>query len=256
MEKNAPAILVKDLRKTFEGQRVLNGISLQVARGETLAVLGRSGVGKSIFLKLLIGLQKPDSGSIEVEGQELRGLDIERLNDIRKKMGFLFQQAALYDSLSVGENVRFPLARHTRLAPGEQKDRVRELLAHVGMENEARKMPAEISGGMQKRVGLARALALDPGILLCDEPTAGLDPITSREIEDLILKLQEERQMASVVVTHDLRGAKNISNRLALLHRGNILIEGTYEELQQSRDPFVSEFMREEAKTSCHEHFA
>lgn len=257
MERSdGPAIAVKDLRKSFGDQTVLNGVNLQVVRGETIAILGRSGTGKSVLLKLLIGLQKPDSGSIEVEGKELTGLKMDQLNEIRKKVGFLFQHAALYDSLSVEENVAFPLVRHRRMPPGEQKDRVRELLSRVGMERDARKMPSEISGGMQKRVGLARALALDPDILLCDEPTAGLDPITSREIEDLILKLQKERQMASVVVTHDLRGAKMISNRLAVLHQGNILIEGTFEDLQKSHDSFVSRFMAEGAQTPCHEQSA
>ncbi|MHB8655538.1 MAG: ABC transporter ATP-binding protein [Terriglobia bacterium] len=248
-----PAIAVKDLRKSFGGQKVLNGVNLQVARGETLAILGQSGTGKSVFLKLLIGLLKPDSGSIEVAGKELKGVEMNRLNEIRRKVGFLFQQSALYDSLSVEENVAFPLARNSPMALSEQKDRVKNLLSQVGMEKEGRKMPSEISGGMQKRVGLARALALQPDILLCDEPTAGLDPITAREIEDLILKLQKERQMASVVVTHDLRGAKTISNRLAVLHQGNILIEGTFEDLQNSHDSFVSRFMAEGAQIPCHE---
>src|SRR5579859_250485 len=248
-----PAIAVKDLRKSFGEQKVLNGVNLQVARGETLAILGQSGTGKSVFLKLLIGLLKPDSGSIEVAGKELKGVEMNRLNEIRTKVGFLFQQSALYDSLSVEENVAFPLARNCPMALSEQKDHVKNLLSQVGMENEGRKMPSEISGGMQKRVGLARALALQPDILLCDEPTAGLDPITAREIEDLILKLQKERQMASVVVTHDLRGAKTISNRLAVLHQGNILIEGTFEDLQNSHDSFVSRFMAEGAQTPCHE---
>jgi len=248
-----PAIAVKDLRKSFGGQKVLNGVNLQVARGETLAILGQSGTGKSVFLKLLIGLLKPDSGSIEVAGKELKGVEMGKLNEIRRKVGFLFQQSALYDSLSVEENVAFPLARNSPMALNEQKDRVKNLLSQVGMESEGRKMPSEISGGMQKRVGLARALALQPDILLCDEPTAGLDPITAREIEDLILKLQKERQMASVVVTHDLRGAKIISNRLAVLHQGNILIEGTFEDLQKSHDSFVSRFMAEGAQTPCHE---
>jgi phospholipid/cholesterol/gamma-HCH transport system ATP-binding protein len=247
MVNGKPAITVKGLRKSFGEQVVLNGVNLQVAPGETLVILGRSGTGKSVFLKLLIGLQKPDSGSIEIEGTDITGLKLDALNEIRKKVGFLFQQAALYDSLSVEENVEFPLQRHRKMLPAEQKERARELLGRVGMENDLAKMPSEISGGMQKRVGLARALALDPEILLFDEPTAGLDPITSREIEDLILKLQGERKMASVVVTHDLHGAKNISNRLALLHEGNILIEGSFEDLQKSRDRFVTQFVREAA---------
>jgi phospholipid/cholesterol/gamma-HCH transport system ATP-binding protein len=247
MEDGKTVITVRDLKKSFGEQKVLNGIHLQVAGGETLAILGRSGTGKSVFLKLLIGLQKPDSGSIRIEDQEITGLELDRLNEIRKKIGFLFQQAALYDSMTIAENVAFPLKRHGHLSPAEQKDRVRDLLSRVDMERDMAKMPSEISGGMQKRVGLARALALDPEILLLDEPTAELDPITAGEIEDLILKLREQRQMASVVVTHDMHCVRAISNRLALLHEGNILVEGTIEEVQRSENPIVGQFIREEA---------
>jgi phospholipid/cholesterol/gamma-HCH transport system ATP-binding protein len=247
MENGNQAIAVKDLRKSFGEQMVLNGIHLQVASGETLAILGRSGMGKSVFLKLLIGLQKPDSGSVQVEGQEITGLKLEQLNEIRKRIGFLFQQAALYDSMTVEENVAFPLRRLGQMSPAEQKDRVRDLLSRVGMERHMEKMPSEISGGMQKRAGLARALALDPCILLLDEPTAELDPITAAEIEDLILKLGEQRHMTSVVVTHDVHCVRTIADRSALLHQGNILIEGTFEDLQKSEDPLVSQFIREEA---------
>jgi phospholipid/cholesterol/gamma-HCH transport system ATP-binding protein len=161
-------------------------------------------------------------------------------------MGFLFQHAALYDSLTVGENIAFPLDHHRRGMPRSEKtDRVRQLLAEVGMERDADKMPSDISGGMQKRVGLARALALEPEILLLDEPTAGLDPISSGEIDELVLKLQREHQMASIVVTHDLHSAKTIANRLALLDKGNVVIEGTFEDLQQSNIGFVQEFLKQ-----------
>lgn len=246
MQNGDSAVEVKGLRKSFGPQTVLDGIDLRVSGGETFAILGRSGTGKSVLLKLLIGLQKPDAGSIQICGKEITGLRLDQLNEIRKRVGFLFQQAALYDSLTVEENVAFPIQRlQDRLSPSELKSRVRELLSKVGMDKEMHKRPSEISGGMQKRVGLARALALEPEVLLCDEPTAGLDPITAGEIDDLILRLQQERQMASVVVTHDLHSARTISNRLALLKEGNIVIEGTFEELQKSRDPFVSQFMRE-----------
>ena len=237
------AVVLQDLRKSFGRQTVLNGIDLKIARGETLAILGRSGTGKSVLLKLIIGLQKSDSGSIRVHGKEMSGLSLEELNQMRKKVGFLFQEGALYDSLSIEDNVAFPLARNTQMPRAEQKDRVRQLLSSVGMEKDLGKMPSQISGGMKKRVGLARALALEPDILLCDEPTAGLDPITAGEIEDLIVRLREERKMTSIVVTHDLHGAKTISDRVALIHEGNILIEGTFDDLQKSEDPFVSQFL-------------
>jgi phospholipid/cholesterol/gamma-HCH transport system ATP-binding protein len=246
-EKNsdAPVIAVDDLHKSFGAQKVLNGISLTVTRGETLAVLGRSGSGKSVLLKLIIGLQKPDSGSIRIHGQDIAGLGLDQLGEIRMKMGFLFQHAALYDSLTVEQNVAFPLQHHKKMmSKSEQADHVLELLAEVGMEGDFKKMPSDISGGMQKRVGLARALALEPDILLLDEPTAGLDPISSAEIDDLVLKLQEEHHMASVVVTHDLHSAKTIADRLALLNEGRVVIEGNFEELQKSDIAFVREFLR------------
>ena len=242
---SAPVVAVEDLHKSFGSQKVLNGISLTVSRGETLAVLGRSGTGKSVLLKLIIGLQQPDSGSVRIHGQDIAGLALDPLGEIRKKMGFLFQHAALYDSLTVEQNVAFPLQHHKQeMSRSEQGDRVKELLAEVGMEEDLDKMPADISGGMQKRVGLARALALEPDILLLDEPTAGLDPISSAEIDDLVLKLQEEHHMASIVVTHDLHSAKTIASRLALLNEGSVVIEGDFEELQKSDIEFVKEFLK------------
>ena len=239
-----PAIRVKSLHKAFGDQAVLDGIDLEVAQGETLAVLGRSGTGKSVLLKLLIGLQQPDSGSIAIHGQEIAGLPFEQLNEIRKKIGFLFQSGALYDSLTVEENVACPLQRHTTLAEAQQRRRVRELLSSVGLEKDLEKMPAQISGGMQKRVGLARALALSPDILLFDEPTSGLDPITAAEIGELILKLQKDRKMAAVIVTHDVPGARAVSDRLALIRDGKIVAEGTFEQLQKSSKKFVAQFLR------------
>ncbi len=242
----APAIAVENLHKSFGSQKVLDGISLTVKRGETLAVLGRSGTGKSVLLRLIIGLEKPDSGSVRIHGQDIAGLALDQLGEIRKKMGFLFQHAALYDSLTVGQNVAFPLQHHKKqMSKSERSDRVKTLLAEVGLEeNDFEKMPSDISGGMQKRVGLARALALEPDILLLDEPTAGLDPISSGEIDDLVLKLQAEHHMASIVVTHDLHSAKTIADRLALLDNGKVLIDGNFEELQKSDIEFVKEFLK------------
>jgi phospholipid/cholesterol/gamma-HCH transport system ATP-binding protein len=244
-DDGAPAIAVKDLHKSFGTQKVLNGVGLTIGRGETLAVLGKSGTGKSVLLRLIIGLEKPDSGTVRIHDQDIAGLALDQMGDIRKKMGFLFQHAALYDSMTVEQNVAFPLEHHKReMSESERHDRVQALLAEVGMENDLAKMPSDISGGMQKRVGLARALALEPDILLLDEPTAGLDPISSAEINDLVLRLQEEHHMATVVVTHDLHSAKTIANRLALLNEGNVVIEGTFEELQSSDAEFVREFLK------------
>jgi phospholipid/cholesterol/gamma-HCH transport system ATP-binding protein len=225
----------------------LKGIDLTVMHGETLAVLGRSGTGKSVLLKLLIRLQEADAGSIRIQGREIGDLDFKELNEVRKKIGFLFQQAALYDSLTVEENVAFPLARHTQLSEAERRTRVRELLSSVGMERDLNKMPSEISGGMQKRVGLARALALDPDILLFDEPTAGLDPITAGEINHMITHSKEQHKITSIVVTHDIHGARCFADRLVVLNEGKILTTGTFDDLQKSSDPFVTRFLSEAA---------
>jgi phospholipid/cholesterol/gamma-HCH transport system ATP-binding protein len=182
---------------------------------------------------------------VHIHGQNIAGLSLDRLSVIREKMGFLFQHAALYDSLTVEQNVVFPLQHHRKdMSRSEQVDRVQQLLAEVGMEGNLDKLPSDLSGGMRKRVGLARALALSPDILLLDEPTAGLDPISSAEIDELVLKLQAEHHMASVVVTHDLRSAKTIAGRLILLNQGKVTAQGTFQELQESDDEFVREFLK------------
>jgi len=237
-------VVIKALRKSFGSQVVLKGIDLAVSHGETLAVLGQSGTGKSVLLKLIIGLEKPDAGSIEIAGRDITGLSREELNATRKKMGFLFQQGALYDSLTVGQNVDFPLARHTDLNDDQRRDRVRELLSKVGMEGDIDKMPSEISGGMQKRVGLARALALDPEIILFDEPTAGLDPITADEIDHLIADLKKERQATSIVVTHDIHAVRACADRVVMLREGSVVMDGSVEDLEKSKDEFIARFLK------------
>jgi phospholipid/cholesterol/gamma-HCH transport system ATP-binding protein len=241
----APVVHVDNVFKSFGTQRVLNGVSLMVNPGETRAVLGRSGTGKSVLLRMIVGLQEPDSGSVQVFGQDIAGLTLDQLAPLRKRMGFLFQHAALYDSLTVGQNVGFPIEHHQKeMTKPDRDERVRQLLAEVGMEKHMDKMPANLSGGMQKRIGLARALALEPELLLLDEPTAGLDPLGSEEIDDLILKLQKEHHMAFIVVTHDMHSARTIADRLTLLDKGNVVIDGNFEELKSSDIEFVREFLK------------
>ncbi len=240
-------VVVKGLRKSFGEQQVLKGIDLAVDKGEILAVLGKSGTGKSVLLRLLIGLEKADAGSISIFGQETTNLQMDQLNQVRLKIGFLFQEGALYDSLTIAENVAFPLRRHKKMSDSEREEKVRALLNSVGLDKDLEKMPAGISGGMRKRVGLARALALDPEILLFDEPTAGLDPITAAEIGKLIEKQREERNVTSIVVTHDMHAAHHFSDRLVMLKEGNILISGSFEDFQKSKDPFVAQFLSDAA---------
>jgi phospholipid/cholesterol/gamma-HCH transport system ATP-binding protein len=247
-DNRKPAIRMHGVSKSFGVQKVLDHLDLEVARGETLTVLGRSGTGKSVMLKLVIGLQKPDSGEVDINGENITSMPLDELNRLRKSVGFLFQHAALYDSMTVEENVSFPLRRHTAMPDGERHNRVCDLLSRVGMADAGRKMPAELSGGMKKRVGLARALALEPKIMLLDEPTAGLDPIAASEINQLIRELQEERDASSIVVTHDIRSVEKVADRVAMLNEGSILIEGTLDDLKNSDDPFVSKFIQEGAE--------
>jgi phospholipid/cholesterol/gamma-HCH transport system ATP-binding protein len=243
-QEHTPAIEIEDLHKSFGSQTVLDGVDLKIECGETLAVLGPSGTGKSVLLKLIIGLQKADAGSIKVNGKEITQLPLEKLNQMRKEIGFLFQSAALYDSLSVEENVAFPLRQHAKLSDTERTERIHELLTAVGIEQGFEKLPSQLSGGMKKRVGLARALALAPKILLYDEPTAGLDPVSSSRINELILRLQRERKISSIVVTHDVHSARTVSDRLAFLYEGSIKAEGSAEELEKSENELISQFFQ------------
>jgi phospholipid/cholesterol/gamma-HCH transport system ATP-binding protein len=247
-ENNEPAIVIQNVTKSFGAQRVLDGVSFTVQRGETLAILGRSGTGKSVLLKIIVGLQAPDTGAALILGTNMADASDSDIAEARKQMGFLFQHAALYDSLTVEEYVAFPLLHHRKeLSESERRDRVQSLLHEVGLDGHLAKMPSDISGGMQKRVGLARALALEPVVLLLDEPTAGLDPISSGEIDELVLKLQREHQLASIVVTHDMISAKTIATRIALMDKGKFVIEGSFKELQASDERFVSQFLHRDS---------
>jgi phospholipid/cholesterol/gamma-HCH transport system ATP-binding protein len=217
-------------------------------RGQAFCILGRSGAGKSVTLRQMIGLQRPDSGKIFVDGENVGELNAKGLARVRKQVGFLFQYSALFDSISVGDNVAFPLRRHTRLRETEIQQRVGELLSQVGLEAHRHKNPSEVSGGMRKRVGLARALALNPSILLVDEPSSGLDPVTSQEIDELLLGLKQNGTTI-VVVTHNIPSARRIGDVLAFLHEGRILECGAPEQLQQSRQELVQRFMSIEGGT-------
>jgi phospholipid/cholesterol/gamma-HCH transport system ATP-binding protein len=229
--------------KSFGDLKVLDDVSFEVARGQAFCILGRSGSGKSVTLRQMIGLIPPDSGSIQVEGEDITGLGGSGLARVRKKVGFLFQYSALFDSISVEENVAFPLRRHTAMSQDEIRRTAGELLEQVGLEQQRHKQPSEMSGGMRKRVGLARALALDPAILLVDEPSSGLDPITALEIDDLLLDLKRRRGTTLVVVTHNIPSARRIGDVLAFLADGRILDRGTPEELMTSRHDLVQRFM-------------
>jgi phospholipid/cholesterol/gamma-HCH transport system ATP-binding protein len=247
-ETGEPAIDIQNVTQSFGSQKVLSGVSFQVRRGETLAVLGRSGTGKSVLLRIVVGLQKPDSGAAIILGKNMATATAAEISEVRKQMGFLFQHAALYDSLTVEENVAFPLVHHRQeMSESDRHDRVEQLLREVGLEGHSDKMPSDISGGMQKRVGLARALVLDPVILLLDEPTAGLDPISSGEIDDLVLKLQKEHQLASIIVTHDMISAKTVATRIALMDEGKVVIEGTFDDLSKSNTQIVSQFLHRDS---------
>ena len=238
----APAIALNDVHKSFGDQEVLRGLTLTIGRGERIAVLGRSGTGKSVMLKLIVRLQCPDAGAIAIDGQDLASLSRESLNELRLRIGFLFLDAALYDSLTVFENVAFPLRRHAR--DGDSDQHVSQLLSAVGLEEDARKLPAQMSGGMKKRAGLARALALDPKVLLFDEPTAGLDPVTAAEIAELVQTTRTDER-TSVVVTHDLRTARAMADRLVLLDEGTIAFDGTFEDLQRSDQPMARRYLEQ-----------
>ena len=237
------AVRLEHVTKSFGSRKVLDDVSFEVPANTGFIILGRSGTGKSVTLRHIIGLLRPDSGRVFVEGDEISSLDGSALSSERKKIGFLFQNAALFDSISVGENVAFPLRRHTKLPDAEIRHRAQEKLAAVGLEREYDKMPAALSGGMRKRAGLARAMALDPRILLVDEPSAGLDPITADEIDELLFNLKANGGTTLIVVTHNIPSARRLGDELVLLHDGAIVARGTAVELERSQDPLVRSFM-------------
>ena len=237
-------IITEHLKKTLGGNDILKDINLSVYRSETLIILGKSGSGKSVALKCIVGLMKPTSGTVNVLGKIVSDITIRELQELRKKIGFIFQSGALYDSMSVRENLEFPLVRNENLSPDEVEKRIKEVLADVGLEESIGKMPSELSGGMRKRIGLARTLIMKPEIMLYDEPTTGLDPATSREISNLILKMQDKFKVSSVIVTHDIECAKLTANRIVVLKEGFIAAEGSFEDLQNSDDDFVKGFFK------------
>ena len=236
-------IEVRDLHKSFGPQRVLQGTSLQIAKGESVVIIGRSGGGKSVLLKHLIGLVQPDSGDVLVDGRSIVAMNERQLLEVREKFGMLFQSAALFDSMSVAENVGFALRRKRAWTETEIRQKVTSALAMVDLEGVEEKKPAELSGGMRKRVGLARAIVYQPEIVLYDEPTTGLDPIVADSIDQLIVRVRDRLQVTSLAVTHDMRSASRIGQRIMMLHEGRIHFTGTPEEIFKSTDPIVYRFV-------------
>jgi phospholipid/cholesterol/gamma-HCH transport system ATP-binding protein len=242
------AIELCDLTKTLSGRTVLDGVSLAIQKGETMSIMGGSGAGKSVTLKHIVGLMKPDRGCVKVDGVDVTNTNHGSLETARRKIGFCFQGSALLNSLSVFENVALPLREHERIAEDEVRRRVEEKLVLVGLSEASQKLPSEISGGMKKRVGLARAIIRNPAIILYDEPTAGLDPVMGRTINDLILDMQKKLGVTSVLVTHDMSSAFRVSNRMAMLLKGKILKVGTPDEFRASEDPFIKQFIYGESE--------
>jgi phospholipid/cholesterol/gamma-HCH transport system ATP-binding protein len=234
----------RDVYKSFGDNEVLKGIDLEVRKGETMVVLGSSGSGKSVLCSMLVGLLAPDRGRIVVGGQDLTRFESDdEWRTVWLKTGFLFQGSALFDSMTVGENVAFPLRQHTELPPERIRERVAEILSWIDLEGTEGKLPSELSGGMQKRVGLARTIALEPEIVIYDEPTTGLDPLTSDTISELIRRLQNERRVTSIVVTHDIRCTFQVADRVAMIDEGKILVKGTLDEIRRSEVPKVKAFL-------------
>jgi phospholipid/cholesterol/gamma-HCH transport system ATP-binding protein len=242
-----PIIRLVDLRKSFGRHAVLKSISLDFPTGQTTVVLGPSGCGKSVMLKHIVGLLRPDWGEVWFENTRVDNLSESKLGPIRRQVGFLFQQGALFDSMTVGENVGFPLLEHTKMEPKQRLDRVKQVLSMVGLVDAMDKMPVDLSGGQRKRIALARAIVLEPKVILYDEPTTGLDPIRSDVINELILKLQRELRVTSIVVTHDMVSAFKVADLTVMLHEGKVQFRGTPQQLRASDDVIVQRFLKGEA---------
>jgi phospholipid/cholesterol/gamma-HCH transport system ATP-binding protein len=233
---------IKDLIVSFGSKKVLQGMNLSLKKGENLVLLGKSGSGKSVLIKCLVGLLEHDSGNVTMFGKDIETISIRELNGIRKKVGFLFQSAALYDSMSVRENLEFPLRDERKIKQEEINAKIEEALANVGLSEAIDKMPSELSGGMRKRVGLARTLILSPEIILYDEPTTGLDPVTSREISELIVSIQKKYHASSLIITHDIKCAEITANRMIMIREGKCFAEGTFGDLKKSEDKWINSF--------------
>lgn len=240
----APFAFFDEVHKSFHGKEVLRGMTLLVRRGEVLVILGGSGTGKTVCLKHIVGLIAPDSGRVFVNGQNVTHYDENQFLPIRRRVGFLFQGGALFDSMSVYDNIAFPLQEHTRLSSDEIRTRVMEKLKLVGLETTAHLMPSNLSGGMRKRVALARAIVLEPEALLYDEPTTGLDPITTKWVTKLMRNVHEQLNITSIIVTHNIQSAMSVADRIAFLYRGRIKFVGTPAEIEACDDPIVHEFLR------------
>ena len=232
-----------DVHKSFGAKRVLEGFNLEISEGETMALIGYSGTGKSVAIKHIVGLLEPDRGEVWVDGREVPKLPRKELYELRSHIGYVFQFAALFDSFSIGENIAMGLRKQGVLRPDEIETRVRESLALVELPGVENKFPAELSGGMRKRVGIARAVALRPKYMLYDEPTTGLDPVTSATIDELMIRMREALGVTSVVITHDMRSAYAVASRIAMLYEGRVRQVGTVEEIKNTRDPVVRQFI-------------
>jgi phospholipid/cholesterol/gamma-HCH transport system ATP-binding protein len=232
-----------NIHKSFGNNVVLNGLNLFIEVGKVTVIIGQSGGGKSVLLKHMIGLIRPDKGKVEIDGQDITAFNDRQLNEIRKRFGMLFQEAALFDSMTVGQNVAFPLIEHTKLPKSTIRKIVSEKLAHVGLRGVEDKMPSELSGGMKKRVGLARAIALEPEIILFDEPTTGLDPIMADAIDQLIVDIQSRLSVTCVVISHDITGTFKIAHKIAMLYQGKIIEYGAPEEIRNGRNPILKQFL-------------